>query len=106
MAACFVSLCDFTSPKTLIKDIDAQKTDSCRLHLSSSTFVNGICFTPPNSREQELLSLKLHRNPVAAVILDYRVFCTPRVISGFWIGPDVEDGSGFVEAIVYQMFDA
>ncbi|MFS7941130.1 hypothetical protein Hanom_Chr05g00472551 [Helianthus anomalus] len=59
----------------------------------------------PNSREQELLSLKLHRNPVAAVILDYRVFCTPRVISGFWIGPDVEDGWGFVEAFVNQMFD-
>ncbi|KAM0018454.1 hypothetical protein Hdeb2414_s0026g00674271 [Helianthus debilis subsp. tardiflorus] len=65
-----------------------------------------ICFTAPKSREQELLSLKLHRNPVAAVIFDYRVFCTPGVISGFWIGPDVEDGSGFVEAIVYQMFDA
>ncbi|KAJ0920829.1 hypothetical protein HanRHA438_Chr05g0245611 [Helianthus annuus] len=39
---CFVSLCNITSPKTLIKDIETQKTDSCRLHLSSSTSLNVI----------------------------------------------------------------
>ncbi|XP_022893606.1 uncharacterized protein LOC111408068 [Olea europaea var. sylvestris] len=45
-----------------------------------------------------------------------RQFCKPLIcqffvssnahvlISGFWMGPDVEDGWGFVEAIVHQMY--
>ncbi|XP_060178904.1 uncharacterized protein LOC132609084 [Lycium barbarum] len=28
--------------------------------------------------------------------------CTHMLISGFWVGPDTEDGWGFVEAIVYR----
>lgn len=47
-----------------------------------------------------------HDNPAVAVILNCKVVCcTPRVISGFWVGPDIEDGWGFVEAIVNQLCD-
>ncbi|KAK9076992.1 hypothetical protein SSX86_005327 [Deinandra increscens subsp. villosa] len=102
--ACFVSsfcpFTGFTSPKTLIKDIQTRKPDSCRLHLSSSTFLNGISFL---ARGEELLSMKLYHNPVVAVLVDCKVFSSPRVISGFWVGPDIDDGWGFVEAFVNQM---
>lgn len=30
-------------------------------------------------------------------------YCTSIVISGYWVGPDVDDGWGFVEAVVNQM---
>ncbi|KAL7239467.1 hypothetical protein ACSBR2_005381 [Camellia fascicularis] len=30
-------------------------------------------------------------------------FSTQTVISGFWVGPDIEDGWGFVEAFVNQI---
>lgn len=29
---------------------------------------------------------------------------TCMVISGFWVGPDIEDGWGFIEAFVNQMY--
>lgn len=29
---------------------------------------------------------------------------TPVVLLGFWVGPDIEDGWGFVEALVNQIF--
>lgn len=29
---------------------------------------------------------------------------TSTVISGFWVGPDIEDGWGFIEALVNQIF--
>ncbi|KAF7138945.1 hypothetical protein RHSIM_Rhsim07G0185700 [Rhododendron simsii] len=29
---------------------------------------------------------------------------SPAVISGFWVGPDIEDGWGFVEAFINQIF--
>ncbi|XP_056168581.1 uncharacterized protein LOC115694002 isoform X2 [Syzygium oleosum] len=28
--------------------------------------------------------------------------CTDRVIAGFWVGPDVDDGWGYVEAFINQ----
>ncbi|KAL3728290.1 hypothetical protein ACJRO7_032959 [Eucalyptus globulus] len=28
--------------------------------------------------------------------------CTDRVIAGFWVGPDVDDGWGYVEAFITQ----
>ncbi|KAI3440438.1 uncharacterized protein J3R85_003507 [Psidium guajava] len=28
--------------------------------------------------------------------------CTNRVIAGFWVGPDIDDGWGYVEAFVNQ----
>ncbi|GAA0175067.1 hypothetical protein LIER_28321 [Lithospermum erythrorhizon] len=30
-------------------------------------------------------------------------FCAQILISGFWVGPDVEDGWGYVEAFVSQL---
>ncbi|VFQ98723.1 unnamed protein product [Cuscuta campestris] len=30
--------------------------------------------------------------------------CTEMSLSGFWVGPGVEDGWGFVEAIVYRTY--
>ncbi|XP_031103993.1 uncharacterized protein LOC116007459 [Ipomoea triloba] len=30
--------------------------------------------------------------------------CTEMLISGFWVGPDIEDGWGFVQAIVHQTY--
>ncbi|KAL8242072.1 hypothetical protein R6Q59_012374 [Mikania micrantha] len=103
--AFFVSLCsftDFTSRKTLIKDIQVRKTNNCGLHLSSSTFLHGICSVAPR---KNIISMKLYHNPAVAVFVDYKVFCTPRVIFGFWVGPDIDDGWGFVEAFVNQIFD-
>ncbi|XP_061338018.1 uncharacterized protein LOC133284899 [Gastrolobium bilobum] len=29
--------------------------------------------------------------------------CTEIVISGYWVGPDADDGWGFVEAVINQM---
>ncbi|KAF8018094.1 hypothetical protein BT93_H3103 [Corymbia citriodora subsp. variegata] len=29
--------------------------------------------------------------------------CTDRVIAGFWVGPDVDDGWGYVEAFITQI---
>ncbi|XP_054815207.1 uncharacterized protein LOC129315497 [Prosopis cineraria] len=34
------------------------------------------------------------------LIVDY---CTDIVISGYWVGPDIDDGWGFVEAIINQV---
>lgn len=34
------------------------------------------------------------------LIVDYY---TAIIISGYWVGPDVDDGWGFVEAVVDQM---
>lgn len=31
-------------------------------------------------------------------------YCTHIVIAGYWIGPDPDDGWGFVEAFVNQIF--
>ncbi|CAL5208594.1 unnamed protein product [Lathyrus oleraceus] len=30
-------------------------------------------------------------------------YCTMVVISGYWVGPDVDDGWGFVEAVIDQI---
>lgn len=30
-------------------------------------------------------------------------YCTTVVISGYWVGPDVDDGWGFVEAVIDQI---
>lgn len=30
-------------------------------------------------------------------------YCTEIVISGYWVGPDADDGWGFVEAVINQM---
>lgn len=30
-------------------------------------------------------------------------YCTEIVISGYWVGPDADDGWGFVEAVISQM---
>ncbi|CAL0320976.1 unnamed protein product [Lupinus luteus] len=30
-------------------------------------------------------------------------YCTGVVISGYWVGPDADDGWGFVEAVINQM---
>ncbi|XP_019452256.1 PREDICTED: uncharacterized protein LOC109354307 [Lupinus angustifolius] len=30
-------------------------------------------------------------------------YCTEVVISGYWVGPDADDGWGFVEAVINQM---
>lgn len=50
----------------------------------------------------ELLSMKRHHNRAVAVsvLFDCKIVCTPRVIYGFWVGPENKDGCGFVEAIV------
>lgn len=34
------------------------------------------------------------------LVVDY---CTEIVLTGYWVGPDADDGWGFVEAIINQM---
>ncbi|XP_024960479.1 uncharacterized protein LOC112501063 [Cynara cardunculus var. scolymus] len=116
--ACLVSLCSFThftSHETLIQNLQVRYPNSCRLLLSSSTCLTGIRFVASEMWIEELRSMKLCRTPDVAhfrqycggVFVDYKVVCSssPRVISGFWVGPDVEDGWGFVEAVVNQISD-
>ncbi|KAJ9552899.1 hypothetical protein OSB04_016944 [Centaurea solstitialis] len=112
--ACLVSLCSFThftSHKTLIQDLQERCPNSCRLLLSSSTCLTGIHFVALKTYGEELRSMKrchLRRYCGDDVLLDYKLVrsSSPRVISGFWVGPDVaEDGWGFVEAVVNQISD-
>ncbi|XP_048135103.1 uncharacterized protein LOC125315097 [Rhodamnia argentea] len=43
------------------------------------------------------------RNLVDAISCGFGVdSCTDRVIAGFWVGPDIDDGWGFVEAFINQ----
>ncbi|KAK4282797.1 hypothetical protein QN277_014130 [Acacia crassicarpa] len=66
------------------------------------------------SSDKGVLSVNLscHRHSVAPpsfiisetqplnLVADY---CTNIVISGYWVGPDIDDGWGFVEAIINQV---
>nr|GEV92384.1 hypothetical protein [Tanacetum cinerariifolium] len=107
--ASFVSMCcSFTYPKTLIinKDLISRRTDSCRLLVRSSTGLTRIHFLASKSCGEELVSIMRRDNPAVAVFLNCKVVCcAPRVISGFWVGPDIEDGWGFIEATVNQLCD-
>ncbi|XP_058770461.1 uncharacterized protein LOC131644086 [Vicia villosa] len=42
----------------------------------------------------------LHESHFYKVNVNY---CTTVVISGYWVGPDVDDGWGFVEAVIDQI---
>ncbi|KAL7584360.1 uncharacterized protein LOC111878928 [Lactuca sativa] len=112
--ACLVSLFSFTpltSHKTLIKDLQAWKTANCRMLLHSSNSITGINFVAPKSagKNKNLLSVTWHHNPNQThlrvccgnvFVDDDKLVCSPNVIFGFWVGPDIDDGWGFVEAIV------
>nr|XP_043607925.1 uncharacterized protein LOC122579762 [Erigeron canadensis] len=105
----------FTSPQTLliIKNLQAPTTGRCRLLLSSSTCLRGNPLRASKSWGEEQRALKRHHNHAVAhsrtycgaIHLDCYVSCIPRVISGFWMGPDIEDGWGFVEATMNQIHD-
>lgn len=48
-------------------------------------------------------SAKLSRNLGDAICCYFGVdSCTDRVIAGFWVGPDDDDGWGYVEAFINQ----
>ncbi|KVI01748.1 hypothetical protein Ccrd_019972 [Cynara cardunculus var. scolymus] len=119
--ACLVSLCSFThftSHETLIQELESKvevEVPSLLPLFTSFLKLMRIRFVASEMWIEELRSMKLCRTPDVAhfrqycggVFVDYKVVCSssPRVISGFWVGPDVEDGWGFVEAVVNQISD-
>ncbi|KAG5232446.1 cyclin-H1 [Salix suchowensis] len=59
------------------------------------TFVNqSFCgyLTTPTNLYYELVSSCIHVSS-----------CTHKTITGYWVGPNIDDGCGFVEAFVYQI---
>ena len=52
----------------------------------------GGCPTTPTTHFYELVSSCVHVSS-----------CTHKIITGYWVGPDIEDGWGFVEGFVNQI---
>ncbi|KAG5244810.1 cyclin-H1 [Salix suchowensis] len=52
----------------------------------------GGCPTTPTTHFYELVSSCMHVSS-----------CTHKIITGYWVGPDIEDGWGFVEGFVNQI---
>ncbi|KAJ6359756.1 hypothetical protein OIU77_003878 [Salix suchowensis] len=48
--------------------------------------------TTPTNLYYELVSSCIHVSS-----------CTHKTITGYWVGPNIDDGCGFVEAFVYQI---
>ncbi|KAA8536864.1 hypothetical protein F0562_029342 [Nyssa sinensis] len=101
------------SSKTLIEEIHTRRTALGRL-LSPATSRTAMKLTAPNCSNRSIFPINMscqHR-----IMRPWRHFYEPvshcsnvsssthTIIYGFWVGPDVEDGSGFVEAFVNQIF--
>lgn len=54
------------------------------------------------SRHRRLMSCTIFLHETYSYNLDVD-YCSEIVISGYWVGPDADDGWGFVEAVINQM---
>ncbi|EOY11458.1 PREDICTED: uncharacterized protein LOC18600448 isoform X1 [Theobroma cacao] len=110
--ACFVSfsisvpLCSLQIP---LKDRYPRKSGLCRLP-GLPTTKTASYFPPPWSSNKGIFSvsgqhhptiLSKHFDEIVSCSL-YVSSCTHMVITGYWVGPDIDDGWGFVEASIDQ----
>ncbi|KAK9291540.1 hypothetical protein L1049_019488 [Liquidambar formosana] len=101
-----------SASETLIKEIRPRKSALGRLS-SQATSRTAVELLATSCSNKGMFSVNWSRHRHLALS---RHFCEPSchlnvicstttmIISGYWVGPDIEDGWGFVEAFVYQIF--
>ncbi|KAK4345200.1 hypothetical protein RND71_035376 [Anisodus tanguticus] len=91
----------------LIQGLDSRKSSCCRNLVKNTTAsklyykIRGMLSMNRSCHSHWMLTaIHIHEQ---TLLHNFDVSCcTHLLISGFWVGPDSEDGWGFVEAIVYR----
>ncbi|XVE63037.1 hypothetical protein DITRI_Ditri06bG0167500 [Diplodiscus trichospermus] len=106
--ACFISisfpvhLCSLRNP---LKGRYTKKSAFCRLPGLASTKTASYFLAPCSSNECKFSVSRQHYLVTLSKHLDEIISCSLNVspcivIMGYWVGPDIDDGWGFVEASI------
>ncbi|XP_057497803.1 uncharacterized protein LOC130782498 [Actinidia eriantha] len=112
--ACIVSFAfsmHFRAPQTLAKETNPRRSALGRLSRPATSKTAITLHAPDHSNSAASLArrscnhhiLKLGGRVCGSVSRYSNVSFSTTVLLGFWVGPDIEDGWGFVEAFVNRI---